>query len=391
MRKLFILAVLMVCSVNMAFAQNKVDVNAAFKEAKAVLKESKGATKEGRKAAKKALKEAQKEMKKAEKEAKKAEKAAAAATLMAPAQTQASPSFVVPSANLTSKDDSIAYIFGLSQAEGLKSFMKQQLGIDSIYTDSFSQGINDRLNVDPNDKAKQAYNQGMNIGSQIEQMAANLSKEYYAADPDKKIDPKTIAAGIFAGLYGKDAMSSQDAMKEFNSRLEAQKAANQERLYGKNKEEGAAFLAENKTKEGVVELPSGLQYKVITMGTGEKPKPTSKVKVNYVGRLIDGTEFDSSYKRKEPTSFKCNQVIKGWTEALCLMPVGSIWELYIPYNLAYGERAAGKIPPFSTLIFTVELLDIEEPTAAAKPSTSAKPAATTVKPAAKPVPTEKAK
>jgi len=362
-------------SVNMAFAQNKVDVNAAFKEAKAVLKESKGATKEGRKAAKKALKEAQKEMKKAEKEAKKAEKAAAAATLMAPAQTQASPSFVVPAANLTSKDDSIAYIFGLSQAEGLKSFMKQQLGIDSIYTDSFSQGINDRLNVDPNDKAKQAYNQGMNIGSQIEQMAANLSKEYYAADPDKKIDPKTIAAGIFAGLYGKDLMSSQDAMKEFNSRLEAQKSANQERLYGKNKEEGAAFLAENKTKEGVVELPSGLQYKVITMGTGEKPKPTSKVKVNYVGRLIDGTEFDSSYKRKEPTSFKCNQVIKGWTEALCLMTEGSTWELYIPYNLAYGERAAGKIPPYSTLIFTVELLEIED-------ATAAKPAATTVKPAA---------
>ena len=362
-------------SVNMAFAQNKVDVNAAFKEAKAVLKESKGATKEGRKAAKKALKEAQKEMKKAEKEAKKAEKAAAAATLVAPAQTQASPSFVVPAANLTSKDDSIAYIFGLSQAEGLKSFMKQQLGIDSIYTDSFSQGINDRLNVDPNDKAKQAYNQGMNIGSQIEQMAANLSKEYYAADPDKKIDPKTVAAGIFAGLYGKDAMSSQDAMKEFQGRLEAQKAANQERLYGKNKEEGAAFLAENKTKEGVVELPSGLQYKVITMGTGEKPKPTSKVKVNYVGRLIDGTEFDSSYKRKEPTSFKCNQVIKGWTEALCLMTEGSTWELYIPYNLAYGERAAGKIPPFSTLIFTVELLEIED-------ATAAKPAATTVKPAA---------
>ena len=382
MRTLIILAVLMGSSVNMAFAQNKVDVNAAFKEAKAVLKESKGATKEGRKAAKKALKEAQKEMKKAEKEAKKAEKAAAAATLMAPAQTQASPSFVVPSVNLTSKDDSIAYIFGLSQAEGLKSFMKQQLGIDSIYTDSFSQGINDRLNVDPNDKAKQAYNQGMNIGSQIEQMAANLSKDYYAADPDKKIDPKTIAAGIFAGLYGKDAMSSQDAMKEFNSRLEAQKSANQERLYGKNKEEGAAFLAENKTKEGVVELPSGLQYKVITMGTGEKPKPTSKVKVNYVGRLIDGTEFDSSYKRKEPTSFKCNQVIKGWTEALCLMTEGSTWELYIPYNLAYGERAAGKIPPYSTLIFTVELLEIEDATAAKPAATTVKPAATAVKPAA---------
>ncbi len=370
-------------AVNMAFAQNKVDVNEAFKEAKKALKESKGITKEEQKEADKVLKESQKEIKKAEKEAKKAkkaaknaEKAAEASNLLRQAGAQPTSTFVVPSASFTSKDDSIAYYFGLSQAEGLKTFMKQQLKIDSIYTDTFSQGINDRLNVDPDDKAKQAYNQGMNIGSQIEQMAANLSKEYYAADPDKKIDPKTVAAGIFAGLYGKDAMSSQDAMKEFQSRLETQKSANQERLYGKNKADGAAFLAENKEKEGVVELPSGLQYKVITMGNGEKPKPTSTVKVNYVGRLIDGTEFDSSYKRKEPTSFKCNQVIKGWTEALCLMPVGSVWELYIPYNLAYGERAAGKIPPYSTLIFTVELIDIEQPAA-----TTAKPATTTVKPA----------
>lgn len=380
-------------AVNMAFAQNKVDVNEAFKEAKKALKESKGITKEEQKEADKVLKESQKEIKKAEKEAKKAkkaaknaEKAAEASNLLRQAGAQPTSTFVVPSASFTSKDDSIAYYFGLSQAEGLKTFMKQQLKIDSIYTDTFSQGINDRLNVDPDDKAKQAYNQGMNIGSQIEQMAANLSKEYYAADPDKKIDPKTVAAGIFAGLYGKDAMSSQDAMKEFQSRLEKQKESNQERLYGKNKADGAAFLAENKEKEGVVELPSGLQYKVITMGNGEKPKPTSTVKVNYVGRLIDGTEFDSSYKRKEPTSFKCNQVIKGWTEALCLMPVGSVWELYIPYNLAYGERAAGKIPPYSTLIFTVELIDIEQPAA-----TTAKPATTTVKPAAKPATTVKAK
>ncbi len=155
-------------------------------------------------------------------------------------------------------------------------------------------------------------------------------------------------------------MTADEAMKQFQTKMQARQKENSDRLYGKNKEEGARFLAENKGKDGVVSLPSGLQYKVLTQGTGAIPKATNRVKVHYEGHLIDGTEFDSSYKRGEPTSFGVNQVIKGWTEALCLMPVGSKWELYIPYNLAYGERAAGKIPPFSTLIFTVELLSIEK-------------------------------
>ena len=121
------------------------------------------------------------------------------------------------------------------------------------------------------------------------------------------------------------------------------------------------FLAENKTKEGVVTTPSGLQYKIITKGTGEIPADSSKVKVNYKGTLIDGTEFDSSYKRKEPATFRANQVIKGWTEALTMMPVGSKWELYIPQELAYGAReTGGQIKPFSTLIFEVELVGIEK-------------------------------
>jgi FKBP-type peptidyl-prolyl cis-trans isomerase FklB len=118
-------------------------------------------------------------------------------------------------------------------------------------------------------------------------------------------------------------------------------------------------LAENRKGEGVITLPDGLQYKVLTMGTGEKPQKDQKVKVKYEGKLIDGTIFDSSYKRNPQTSeFRCDQVIKGWTEALQLMPVGSKWELYIPQDLAYGERQAGTIKPFSTLIFTVELIDI---------------------------------
>ena len=119
-------------------------------------------------------------------------------------------------------------------------------------------------------------------------------------------------------------------------------------------------MAENAKKEGVVTLPSGLQYKVITMGEGEKPLKDQTVEVKYEGKMIDGTVFDSSYKRNPPTSkFRCDQVIKGWTEALQLMPVGSKWELYIPQELAYGERQAGQIKPFSALIFTVELMGIE--------------------------------
>jgi FKBP-type peptidyl-prolyl cis-trans isomerase FklB len=148
---------------------------------------------------------------------------------------------------------------------------------------------------------------------------------------------------------------------------------------------GADFLAANATKEGVKTTASGLQYKVITQGTGAVPTATDDVKVNYEGRLIDGKVFDSSYKRGEPNTFKANQVIKGWTEALTMMPVGSKWELYIPYDLAYGERGAGNdIKPYETLVFTVELLDIvtpkkEEAPAANKTATTAKKPATAAK------------
>ena len=142
---------------------------------------------------------------------------------------------------------------------------------------------------------------------------------------------------------------------------EAIKAKALEEKYGENKAAGEKFLAENKTKEGVVTTESGLQYKVIKAGKGEIPTKESTVKVNYKGTLIDGTEFDSSYKRNAPATFRADQVIKGWTEALTMMPVGSKWELYIPQELAYGAReTGGQIKPFSTLIFEVELLEIEK-------------------------------
>ena len=145
---------------------------------------------------------------------------------------------------------------------------------------------------------------------------------------------------------------SNEKMKEIKERVI-------EKNYGENRIANEQFMAENKTKEGVETTESGLQYKVITMGKGEKPSENSEVKVNYRGTLIDGTEFDSSYSRNEPTTFRVGQVIEGWKEALQLMPVGSKWVLYIPQELAYGSREAGdKIKPYSALIFEVELLEI---------------------------------
>ncbi len=137
--------------------------------------------------------------------------------------------------------------------------------------------------------------------------------------------------------------------------------ANLSRMNEGNRKTGEKFLAENKTKEGVKTTASGLQYKVLTQGTGKTPKETDEVIVKYEGRLVDGTVFDSSYKRNPQTStFRANQVIKGWTEALTMMPAGSTWELYIPYNLGYGERPAGNlIKPYSALIFKVELIEVK--------------------------------
>lgn len=154
-------------------------------------------------------------------------------------------------------------------------------------------------------------------------------------------------------------VTMEEANAYVQSKAEAIKTKATEAQFAENKAAGEKFLAENAKKEGVKTTSSGLQYKIIKEGNGAVPTDSSKVKVNYKGTLIDGTQFDSSYDRKEPTTFRANQVIKGWTEALTMMPVGSKWELYIPQDLAYGAREAGQIKPFSTLIFEVELVGIE--------------------------------
>src|SRR6266567_3033044 len=195
-------------------------------------------------------------------------------------------------------------------------------------------------------KEKVSYAIGMNIG-------ANLSRQKVDINPD------LLAAGIKDAIAGK-AQLTQDQVKDVMTQFEKDMEQKQKAAGEKNKADGAKFLEENKKKPGVKTTASGLEYKVEKEGTGPQPKPTDMVSVNYRGTLIDGTEFDSSYKRGQPATFPVNGVIKGWTEALQLMPVGSKWQLFVPSELAYGDRGAGAdIKPGATLIFEVELLSIQ--------------------------------
>jgi FKBP-type peptidyl-prolyl cis-trans isomerase FklB len=202
------------------------------------------------------------------------------------------------------------------------------------------------------EKEKVSYIIGVNIGR-------NLKTQSVDVDPDMiSKGMKDVASG------GKLLMTDEEmkaTMTAFQKEMMKKREEELEKVGGKNEAEGEAFLAANKKKPGVVTLPSGLQYKVITEGKGKSPKATDTVTVNYKGTLIDGTEFDSSYKRGEPASFPVNGVIKGWTEALQLMKEGAKWELFVPPDLAYGEKGAGNvIGPNATLIFEVELLSVGE-------------------------------
>ena len=265
-----------------------------------------------------------------------------------------------PKANLKTELDSLSYSIGMAQTQGLKGYLVGRMDVDTAYLAEFIKGVNE--GAKKSGKKETAYMAGLQIGQQISnQMMKGINHELFGNDSVKTISKENFLAGFIAGTLEKGGlMTMEQAQTYTQTAMEAIKAKAMEEKYADNKAAGEKFLAENKTKEGVKTTPSGLQYKVITEGKGEIPADTCKVKVNYKGTLIDGTEFDSSYKRKEPTTFRANQVIKGWTEALTMMPVGSKWELYIPQELAYGSRDQGQIKPFSTLIFEVELVGIEK-------------------------------
>lgn len=264
-----------------------------------------------------------------------------------------------PKANLKSDLDSLSYSLGMSQTRGLKEYLVGN-GVDTTYMAEFIKGLNE--GASKTSKKDIAYMTGLQIGQQISgRMMKGVNQELFGSDSTKTISKENFLAGFVAGTLGKGGMmTAEQAQTYAQTAMERVKAKAMEEQFGPNKKAGEKFLAENKTKEGVKTTPSGLQYKVITEGKGAVPADTCNVKVNYKGTLIDGTEFDSSYKRNESATFRANQVIKGWTEALTMMPVGSKWILYIPQELAYGSREAGQIKPFSTLIFEVELLSIEK-------------------------------
>ena len=263
--------------------------------------------------------------------------------------------------------DSLSYSVGMAQTNGLKEYLKNQLKIDLNYLDDFVKGLKEGAYAE-NSQAKAAYYAGTQIGQQIQrQMKPSINKELFGDDSDKSISLDQFMAGFLSGVTGKDGLMTMDEAPKTAQRLMEQ--VKEEALlekYGANKKAGEDFMAAQaklakKKKSGITVLPSGLMYKVLTKGNGPVAKETDKVKVKYEGRLIDGTVFDSTEKHGgEPATFAPNQVIKGWTEALTLMPVGSKWQLYIPQELAYGSRNAGQIKPFSALIFDVEILEIVE-------------------------------
>lgn len=203
----------------------------------------------------------------------------------------------------------------------------------------------------PADRAKLSYALGVDLGMQLRKQGIDIDSAIFA---------KAMGDALSGAKLEMTPEESRKIIAAFQEELRKKQQAAAATAAAKNRSAGEAFLAENKAKEGVVALPSGLQYKVLKQGTGPKPTAEDTVECHYRGTLIDGTEFDSSYKRSQPASFPVKGVIRGWTEALQLMPVGSKWELYVPPTLAYGDRGAGQtIGPNATLIFEVELIAIK--------------------------------
>ena len=265
-----------------------------------------------------------------------------------------------PKASLKSDVDTLSYAIGMAQTQGLKEYLVGSLDVDTAYMSEFIKGLNEGVNAGDN-KKKAAYYAGIQIGQQISnRMMKGINHEIFGEDSTKTISMKNFMAGFISGTTGKKGlMTIEEAQEVAQRKMKEVKAKELEKTYGPNKEAGEKFLAANAKKDGVKTLPSGVQYKVIKEGTGAITTDTSLVKVNYEGRLINDSIFDSSYKRGEPTTFRANQVIKGWTEALVHMPAGSVWEVYIPQELAYGEREMNIIKPFSALIFKMELIEVD--------------------------------
>ena len=258
-------------------------------------------------------------------------------------------------AQLVTHNDSLSFAAGQTLTTGLMNFLKQQYDIDESNLAQFIKGIEEAL--DKGDKAEgRAYAAGVTIAHTIkDKMYPGISKDF-----GNNVDEKLFVKGFISALLGDSVpMKHADAEKYYREQVEAAKKAKLDETI----KAGEAFLRENAKKEGVKTTESGLQYKIFKAGNGEIPAPIDEVEVIYEGRLIDGTVFDATSKHngQKTDKFRADRVIKGWTEALTMMPVGSKWQIYIPQNLAYGDRAAGDvIKPGSTLVFDIELVGVKK-------------------------------
>ena len=263
---------------------------------------------------------------------------------------------VVEQVVLRSASDSLSYAAGKAVTEGLIEYLQREMQVDTAYMADVVAGFNEAMksNGDPQYKA---YAAGVQMARLVlGRILPGISSEFEGTRDT--INTDLFTAGYRDALLGDTTRFTDAKAREFFTMRMKESKEEAQRAY---RDANERWLTDNKTKEGVVTTPSGLQYKVLRKGTGAVPTKDDRVTVKYEGKTIDGTVFDSSYKRNPQTpTFGCSHVIKGWTEALTMMPVGSKWELYIPQQLAYGERQAGQIKPFSTLIFTVELEKIEE-------------------------------
>lgn len=255
---------------------------------------------------------------------------------------------------LASEVDSMNYAYGLFNGGQLRMMMAQDSDSVDYRIKKFMDGVRDGIagNVEENPEISQ-------LGSQVGGWLNQQKTVGYLGDSTIKLDYAIVKQALVNAIKGSnDQMTGEFAQRFVDSVMRARQEEQLLKQYGANKEEGEKFLAENKSKTGVMTTASGLQYEVVKQGTGAKPSLSDMVKVHYSGKLINGTEFDNSYSRNEPTTFGVGQVIPGWTEGLQLMSVGSKYKFYIPYNLAYGAQGTQGIPPFSTLVFDVELLEI---------------------------------
>ena len=254
--------------------------------------------------------------------------------------------------------DSLSYFYGMSQSEDIIRYLTEQVGVDTTYMDAFYKGYKEGAkNYSPKEIA---YLEGKRLAQMINyQIAENLNNELFLGDPEQTINRKALLAGTLHGIKNNDNAKTYAAKSFSQNKMETVREDYRKTKFAEYITTGEQFLADNKNKPGVITTESGLQYKIITEGTGPVPDDRSWVKVHYRGTLLDGTEFDSSYKNNAPTTFHILGVIPGWIEALKMMPVGSKWELYVPNNLAYGPIGQTPIPPYATLIFEIELLEIE--------------------------------